>query len=218
MPNLNDQVRVRLTVAGWDRLKATPRHFRTVDSVIQALEQYKPDAEGWSTFQLWHLMEFFGPGLYLGMPEPFFVDNEFRFVRAIEQQQQPGHDLGSVAGSERGVISDAEYSAVRQVLDADTPRSSAPQGDCASAAGHVAGRSIAGGGAAERPLLRLSGRMVAIGDVPGDALPRFVDRAPHVQIELSDGRCVVVSGLTFEECRACVPAFMDPAAVTVAAA
>ena len=66
-------------------------------------------------------------------------------------------------------------------------------------------------------LLRLTGEVVSIGDMPADEVPNL-EGVPHLLLRLSDGRDVVLSGLTREECRACVPAFMAPARFTVSAA
>lgn len=66
-------------------------------------------------------------------------------------------------------------------------------------------------------LLRLTGEVVSIGDMPADEVPKL-EGVPHLLLRLSDGRDIVLSGLTREECRACVPAFMAPARFTVSAA
>jgi hypothetical protein len=62
--NINHNVRVRLTGRGRKILRQTGPH----DS------KATPDADGWSEFQLWHLMETFGPHLYLGCEVPFNPD------------------------------------------------------------------------------------------------------------------------------------------------
>ena len=66
-------------------------------------------------------------------------------------------------------------------------------------------------------LLRLTGEVVSIGDMPADKVPKMAG-VPHLLLRLSDGRDIVLSGLTRDECRACVPAFMSPARFSVSAA
>jgi hypothetical protein len=63
-------------------------------------------------------------------------------------------------------------------------------------------------------LLRLSGEVVSIGDMRPEEVPQMAG-VPHLLLRLGDGRHVVISGLTRDECRACVPAFMAPARFTV---
>ena len=50
-------------------------------------------------------------------------------------------------------------------------------------------------------LLRLTGEVVSIGDMPADEVPKL-EGVPHLLLRLSDGRDIVLSGLTREECRA----------------
>lgn len=66
-------------------------------------------------------------------------------------------------------------------------------------------------------LLRLTGEVVSIGDMLADEVLKL-EGVPHLLLRLSDGRDIVLSGLTREECRACVPAFMAPAKFTVSTA
>lgn len=57
--NLNDKVRVKLTDHG---RAVCQKHWG---------EPPKEDADGWSTWQLWVLMQEFGQHMYLGCPSPF---------------------------------------------------------------------------------------------------------------------------------------------------
>lgn len=56
-------------------------------------------------------------------------------------------------------------------------------------------------------LLRLTGEVVSIGDMPADEVPPMAG-VPHLLLRLDDGRTVVLSGLTREECKACVGALL----------
>lgn len=75
--NINHCVRVRLTDMG--------RELHAADHVkfwAQRLQNFpysppKEDAEGWSKWQLWALMECFGQHVGLGMKEPMFTEIEF---------------------------------------------------------------------------------------------------------------------------------------------
>lgn len=92
--NLNEIVKVKLTDHGHEILK---QQHDELNVMIHArggkgFGEYQPkvDADGYTTFQLWSLMETFGP--YIGMckDEPFninikFVVNESKSVRPTEQ-------------------------------------------------------------------------------------------------------------------------------------
>ena len=66
-------------------------------------------------------------------------------------------------------------------------------------------------------LLRLTGEVVSIGDMPEDDVPKMAG-VPHLLLRLADGRDVVLSGLTRDECKACVATFLGAARFTVSAA
>ena len=56
--NINDHVHVKLTAAG---------------ARVAALAGEDPRQERW---QLWHLMQVFGPEIHMGQPEPYFERNQ----------------------------------------------------------------------------------------------------------------------------------------------
>lgn len=63
--NINNTVRVRLTDAGREY------HRRIHNELYARIFLYRPpeeDADGWSRWQLWSLMQTFGPGVSLGGP------------------------------------------------------------------------------------------------------------------------------------------------------
>ena len=66
-------------------------------------------------------------------------------------------------------------------------------------------------------LLRLTGEVISIGDLPESEVPKIAG-APHLILRLRDGRDVLLSGLTREECASCVAAFSMPARFTVSSA
>ncbi|MCA3068776.1 MAG: hypothetical protein IOD11_00015 [Rhodocyclaceae bacterium] len=66
-------------------------------------------------------------------------------------------------------------------------------------------------------LLNLNGEGVQIGDIGAEELAQMADK-PALSVRLADGRNVVLVGLTRDECRACLPAFMAPARLTVSGA
>ena len=78
--NLNESVRVRLTDHG-KRLYRQDWERKFKPYVAQGLQvTYHPpkeDAEGWSEWQLWHLMQEFGPHLHLGCNPPFDLTIQF---------------------------------------------------------------------------------------------------------------------------------------------
>ncbi len=68
--NVNDKVRVKLTDHGRQALRR--RHADLWDGISP--HQYEPpkeDAEGWSEWQMWDLMESLGHMWYMGGPPPF---------------------------------------------------------------------------------------------------------------------------------------------------
>ena len=74
--NLNDVVRIKLTARGkqlhkdnWNAYGLSKEH---------KYEAPKEDAEGWSEWQLWHLMNEFGEYLYNGCEMPFETEIEIK--------------------------------------------------------------------------------------------------------------------------------------------
>lgn len=74
--NLNDSVRVKLTDHG--RSVHAKDHADCWGSagVIRPYTPPKEDADGWSTWQLWVLMQTFGPHIYMGATPCFLGDIE----------------------------------------------------------------------------------------------------------------------------------------------
>jgi len=73
--NINDEVRVRLTDKG--RAILVNNHIRLLPH-----QQFVPpeeDAGGWSTWQLWRLMQEFGESMHNGCEVPF--ETEIEIVR-----------------------------------------------------------------------------------------------------------------------------------------
>lgn len=63
-------------------------------------------------------------------------------------------------------------------------------------------------------LLALTGQIVSIGDLPADDAPHIVG-LPHIMVRLDDGRDILISGLTQDECRACVPGLWEAVSIGV---
>jgi hypothetical protein len=66
-------------------------------------------------------------------------------------------------------------------------------------------------------LLNLNGEGVQIGDIGADELAQMAGK-PALSISLADGRVVVLVGMTRDECRECMPAFLASARFTVSTA
>lgn len=69
--NVNDSVKVKLTEAGLEELR---RQHDELYKRVPLVGQYrapKVDAEGYSEFQLWYLMQHFGHLFHLGAYLPF---------------------------------------------------------------------------------------------------------------------------------------------------
>ena len=78
--NANNYVRVRLTDAGREAHRKNYDALMTMmpEKAKRAMEYHAPieDAEGWSSWQLWHLMREMGPWIRMNGPEPFSMDIE----------------------------------------------------------------------------------------------------------------------------------------------
>lgn len=80
--NINDYVAVRLTDAGRAHHKAD---FERRMSKAKLAFEYRPpveDADGWSRWQLWALMEAFGSLCTLGCVPPFETNIRFQAPRS----------------------------------------------------------------------------------------------------------------------------------------
>lgn len=60
--NINENINVRLTPQGQELIR---KHYATYNVT------WHPNADGWYKFQLWDLMNIFGPHLYAGCRVPF---------------------------------------------------------------------------------------------------------------------------------------------------
>ena len=69
--NVNNYVSVKLTDLGRAHHRADFDRWTAVLLKKPAYNPPKEDAEGWSRWQLWHLMEMFGPLVHLGAMLPF---------------------------------------------------------------------------------------------------------------------------------------------------
>jgi hypothetical protein len=89
--NINNEVLVRLTPQGHARLMANHAELFKGQRHAPEYEPPKRTADGWDRFQLWHLMQQFGPHIFMGMPGQFFVNNE---VRLPAPAVEPGAVVG----------------------------------------------------------------------------------------------------------------------------
>lgn len=80
--NLNDKVKVKLTESGRETYRAFVAE--TVAPMVPYLpaldENVDLDADGYSSFHFWELMQVFGPKMYHGMTEMPFEANEIKLV------------------------------------------------------------------------------------------------------------------------------------------
>jgi hypothetical protein len=75
--NLNDDVKVKITEYGQSILK---KYYENLN-IMKYYSYQKPDSDGFSTFQLWELMIFFGDEMYNGNPHQVFVKNEIILIK-----------------------------------------------------------------------------------------------------------------------------------------
>ena len=69
--NLNDYVRVRLTERGLQIMNDEDARLCALYPKMRKPEPLKVDAEGYARFQLWALMQQFGPHIGLAIRSPF---------------------------------------------------------------------------------------------------------------------------------------------------
>lgn len=69
--NVNDTVKVRLTNSGKLAHRRAHDELRRQFPKLRKYSPPKTDADGWSEWQLWHLMQAFGPVISLGSEPPF---------------------------------------------------------------------------------------------------------------------------------------------------
>lgn len=76
--NLNDEVMVRLKPRGLEILRSN--HYALLGPLGERHPFKAPevDEDGWSRFQLWTLMQEFGPHISIGMDVPF--ETEIKIV------------------------------------------------------------------------------------------------------------------------------------------
>lgn len=70
--NINDNVKVRLTEQGFIVHKKYYTQYLVGSSFTYSPP--KVDEEGFSTFQMWELMQIFGPYIYMGDKLPFHTE------------------------------------------------------------------------------------------------------------------------------------------------
>jgi hypothetical protein len=82
--NINEGVRVKLTLRGLQILH--DRHEELRPRVAKWPEWKAPpvDKDGWSEFQLWDLMQKFGEHVVMGGPLPFFTTIEVPAPKVTE--------------------------------------------------------------------------------------------------------------------------------------
>lgn len=99
--NLNDEVKVKLTEAGIkileDRHNYFLKQFGDRATAIKALGEFKApkvDENGYSSFQLWELMNIFGQAMYNGNPNiPFEMNIAIDDKYLVEQTNEKGKSL-----------------------------------------------------------------------------------------------------------------------------
>lgn len=75
--NINDKVRVKLTDHGRKVLESDHNKFwKKVGKEVMYIPPVE-DSDGWSSWQLWNLMQELGPHIYIGCEIPFETTIEF---------------------------------------------------------------------------------------------------------------------------------------------
>jgi hypothetical protein len=88
--NANEYVRVQLTDLGREIHR---KHWEPFCNAQLPYSPPKEDEEGWSRFQLWELMQLFGPHTYLGARNSFSLTIQFDVpdsaVQPLSERQWP---------------------------------------------------------------------------------------------------------------------------------
>lgn len=85
--NVNDEVRVKLTTVGIERMRRRHDELnKVVGGALGAFRQPKVDDDGWSRFQLWTLISELGGALTMGRPVPFETTMQIS-AQAIEARR-----------------------------------------------------------------------------------------------------------------------------------
>lgn len=87
MPNINDEIKVKLTAHGKDILdKDVEDTLSTIKTLIsdKTYYPYHVDKDGYIEFQLWDFMRIFGPHFWNGCPQ-IIENNEIIFTPEITQ-------------------------------------------------------------------------------------------------------------------------------------
>lgn len=69
--NINEKVRVRLTEYGKQCLAENYAKLSMASGAPLSMPNPKLDADGWTEWQLWRLMQEFGQHIAMGLPVPF---------------------------------------------------------------------------------------------------------------------------------------------------
>lgn len=69
--NINDTVRIRLNERGLEILRDEHEELRRHFPKVGPWKPPAVDEYGYSSFQLWQVMQHFGPNMYLGCVPPF---------------------------------------------------------------------------------------------------------------------------------------------------
>ena len=67
--NVNWKIRAKLKPAAWDTFDRRIRKLDLEPAIYRA--HHPEDASGWSEWQLWEFMNYFGEIIYMGPPPPF---------------------------------------------------------------------------------------------------------------------------------------------------
>lgn len=88
--NINDYVWVRLTDAGKIACRRQHDELRRQYPMIGKYVPPETDAQGYSRWQLWQLMQTFGPSISHGSPVPFDTEIKIEAKAAPDEQGEDG--------------------------------------------------------------------------------------------------------------------------------
>lgn len=78
--NINNYVKVRITPNGIKALETNHNHLKNIAPSIGDFRPPEIDSDGFVKFQLWQLMQEFGPYIKMGVALPFETEIEIEAI------------------------------------------------------------------------------------------------------------------------------------------
>lgn len=95
--NINDKVKVKLTAAGRDELRAQYEDLQQICTSLRPYQEPVEDEQGYSVWQLWHLMSTFGELMCNGGDLYFdleiIIPSDGDWIKCSDEMPDPGVEV-----------------------------------------------------------------------------------------------------------------------------